>query len=62
MGKIVSHAFQIEEPAEDSFVCEVVIRCKMPSLDGEMNVEMQYEGDRVLAAYLLSSAQRMLED
>jgi hypothetical protein len=42
--------------------CYVLITCGEPSEDGEMKVEMTYEGDRILAAYLLESAQGFIED
>lgn len=37
--------------------CYVLITCGEPSEDGKMEVEMTYEGDACLAAYLLESAQ-----
>ncbi|MCH9630924.1 MAG: hypothetical protein S4CHLAM37_09340 [Chlamydiia bacterium] len=42
--------------------CYVLITCGEPSADGNMQVEMTYEGDRVLASYLIESAQGLLED
>ncbi len=35
----------------------VLITCDEPSANGEMNVEMSYEGDPTLLAYLLEGAQ-----
>ncbi len=40
--------------------CYVLITCKMPSADGKMQVEMTYEGDECLAAYLIESAQEFI--
>ena len=37
--------------------CYVLITCSEPSEDGKIEVEMTYEGDAVLAAYLIESAQ-----
>ena len=37
--------------------CYVLITCSEPSEDGKIEVEMTYEGDSVLAAYLIESAQ-----
>lgn len=37
--------------------CYVLITCEEPSEDGKMQVEMTYEGDECLAAYLIESAQ-----
>ena len=37
--------------------CYVLITCDEPSDDGKMQVEMSYEGDATLAAYILQGAQ-----
>ncbi|NGX45786.1 MAG: hypothetical protein K940chlam2_00966 [Chlamydiae bacterium] len=42
--------------------CTVLITCEEPSEDGRMQVEMTYEGDSVLAAYLLENAQSIMDD
>lgn len=42
--------------------CYVLITCGQPSESGEMNVEMTYEGDVTLAAYLIESAQGIIEE
>lgn len=39
----------------------VLITCGNPRPDGKMQVEMMYEGDPVLASYLLQSAQDFIE-
>lgn len=39
-----------------------MISCEEPSEDGKMEVEMTCEGDEVLAAYLLESAQSILDN
>lgn len=40
--------------------CYVLITCKKSSKEGKMEVEMTYEGDACLAAYLIESAQNYL--
>jgi hypothetical protein len=40
----------------------VLITCKQPQKAGQMQVEMSYEGDPTLAAYLLEGAQGYLEE
>ncbi len=40
----------------------VLITCKTPSAKGQMEVEMSYEGDPVLASYLLEGAQGYLDE
>jgi hypothetical protein len=42
--------------------CYVLITCGEPSEDGKMQVEMTYEGDACLAAYLIESAQGIIDD
>jgi hypothetical protein len=40
----------------------VLITCGKPTSDGKMQVEMSYEGDATLAAYLLESAQDVIDE
>ncbi len=42
--------------------CYVLITCGEPSEDGKMQVEMTYEGDACLAAYLIESAQGFINE
>ncbi len=42
--------------------CYILITCGKPSADGNMQVEMSYEGDACLAAYLIESAQGVIDD
>jgi hypothetical protein len=42
-------------------VCYVLITCAEPSEDGNMQVEMTYEGDAVLASYILQGAQIQID-
>lgn len=48
------------ELAENN-ACFVLITCGEPTEDGRMEVEMTYEGDASLAAYLIESAQGFIE-
>lgn len=41
--------------------CYVLITCGEPSEDGKMQVEMTYEGDACLAAYLIESARGFID-
>lgn len=41
--------------------CYVLITCGQPTEDGKMQVEMTYEGDVSLAAYLIESAHDMMD-
>lgn len=49
-----------EENTEEK-ACKIFISCDQPSADGKMSVEMTYEGDPSLAAYLLERAQSFIE-
>lgn len=42
--------------------CFVLITCGSPNSEGKMEVEMMYEGDASLAAYLIESAQNFIEE
>lgn len=56
----------VEKRLKDSLakkhVCYVLITCDAPSDGGEMEVEMTYEGDATLAAYLLQGAQTFIDE
>lgn len=45
----------------DKEICYVLIKCKEPNEKGDMQVEMTYEGDPVLASYLIETAQGMID-
>ena len=41
--------------------CTICISCNEPNEDGKMQVEMTYEGDQALIAYLLENAQSFFD-
>lgn len=41
--------------------CTINISCLEPNEDGKMQVEMTYDGDQVLVAFLLESAQAIFK-
>jgi hypothetical protein len=43
-------------------ICYVLLTCSEAAADGSMEVEMKYEGEKWLAAYLIHSAQGILEE
>lgn len=47
----------LQEVLTKDLACYVLITCGQPSEDGQMQVEMTYQGDAALAAYLLQGAQ-----
>ena len=46
----------------DNNECYVLITCKKPSIEGKMEVEMTYEGDACLAAYLIETAHGIMDE
>jgi len=53
---------EIKDKLARNHACYILITCDSPALDGRMQVEMSYEGDPILAAYLLQGAQNILEE
>jgi hypothetical protein len=53
---------EIKDKLAKKHACYILITCDSPVMDGRMHVEMSYEGDPILAAYLLQGAQNILEE
>lgn len=51
----------IRNTLSKNHACYILITCEEPSEDGKMQVEMTYEGDTVLASYILQGAQIEME-
>ena len=51
----------LQEVLEKNPSCYVLITCGQPSDDGQMQVEMTYQGDAALASYLLEGAQYYMD-
>ena len=54
------HQKALKKLSNNAF-CYVLISCSEPHEDGKMQVEMSYEGERVLASYLVKTALKILE-
>ena len=52
---------KIKKELSGQYACYVLITCKDPSQDGRMEVEMNYEGDEMLAAFLLENAGQVFD-
>lgn len=52
---------RVRESLAKDHSCYVLITCTEPSDDGNMEVEMTYEGDSNLAAYLVEGAQSVID-
>jgi hypothetical protein len=74
MAKILDGLFDREGPSKKEIeevikkqkkgktICYVLLTCNETSEEGTMEVDMKYEGERWLAAYLVESAQKVLEE
>ena len=50
----------LKEALNEEFECYVLITCKKHEEEEKLQVEMTYEGDSCLAAYLIESAQQFV--
>lgn len=53
---------KIREALGKDCACYVLITCTQPASDGKMEVELNYEGNEDLAAYLIDSAGQVFEE
>lgn len=53
---------RLRDRLSKNHACYVLITCDAPTDDGNMQVEMTYEGDAALASYLLQGAQSMIDE
>src|SRR5690348_7622230 len=58
-GKVPAY---LKKALSKNHACYILITCDKPSADGNMQVEMSYEGDAYLAAYLIENAQGVIDD
>ena len=52
----------LKRKKEGKTICYVLLTCNEPNEEGKMEVEMNYEGERWLASYLIKSAQGVLDE
>lgn len=52
----------VKELLEKTCACRVVITCSEPKKNGQMDVEMNFEGDEVLAAFLVENAGQVFQE
>jgi hypothetical protein len=53
---------RIKDTLAKNHACYVLLTCDEPTSDGNMQVEMTYEGDATLAAFLLQGAQNIIDE
>lgn len=54
-------AKDLKDELAKKHACYVLITCDEPSDDGQLQVEMSYQGDANLAAYILHGAQMRID-
>ena len=62
MSKIVKAEKAVKKALGNNCACYVLITCTAPSPDGKMEVELNFEGDESLAAFLIDNAGQVFED
>ena len=64
MGKNAVHhdLDKIKKTLGEKHPCYVLITCSEPSREGKMEVEMSYEGDEMLAAFLVDNASQVFDE
>lgn len=53
---------KVKRTLEGQCACYVLITCTEPSAEGKMEVQMNYEGDEDLAAYLIANASQVFDE
>lgn len=51
----------LKDVLDKNSACYVLITCGEPKENGDIEVEMTYQGDAVLASYLLQGAQSFMD-
>jgi hypothetical protein len=62
MSNIVQAEKEIKKALGAKCACYVLITCTEPNADGKMEVEMNYDGDMDLAAFLVENASQVFDD
>lgn len=62
MNKIFKAEKELKKALGTKCACYVLIMCSEPNADGKMEVEMNYEGDESLAAFLVENASQVFDD
>jgi hypothetical protein len=52
---------ELKKALSEKNSCYVLITCGEPTQDGKMQVEMSYDGDPILAAFLVESAHNIID-
>jgi hypothetical protein len=72
MGKIIEGLFGkrglskksirsfLKKKKKTRTICYVLITCSESTVDGKMDVEMKFEGDKYLASYMIDTASKIM--
>lgn len=52
---------RVKQSLGDSCACCVLITCSVPSEEGKMEIEMSFEGEESLAAFLVENASQVFD-
>lgn len=53
---------KVKKALGDQCACFVLITCSHPGADGKMQVEMNFDGEESLAAFLVDNASQVFDD
>jgi len=53
---------EIKKSLGDNCACYVLVTCTEPDKDGKMDVQMHYEGDEMLASFLIDNAAQVFDE
>jgi hypothetical protein len=62
MNKMANAEKLIKKAVNEDCACYVLISCTAPNKEGKMEVQMNYEGDETLAAFLVENAVQVFDD
>lgn len=62
MNRILKADKEIKKALGTDCACYVLITCTEPDANGKMGVEMKYEGDEGLAAFLVENAGQVFNE
>ena len=61
MDKVINAEKKLKKALEKGTACYVLITCSEPNEDGKMEVELNYDGDETLAAFLVENAAQVFQ-
>lgn len=62
MNKTIKAENLVKKALDRKTACYVLITCSEPNEEGKMEVELNYDGDETLAAFLVENAAQVFEN